>query len=105
MCQAHAPVWTDITPSNLDLYFIARNAPAVISSTHVEYLKSAPLRGSLFQDDVTDGSISSIDTAFFVDHTEPNRILAQYVADNKWALGELVEGHEFVVLVPIAGTQ
>lgn len=75
---------------------------AILFTTSVEYLKSTPLRGSLFQNDYSPGIISSIFTEFYVDHTEPLAALQEYKDKHgDWPLGELFDGHEYFLAVPI----
>ena len=59
------------------------------------------LRGSLFEDKVMSGAGSSVFTSFYVDHTEPLTALAKYKARNQWLLGDLLEGHEFFMILPV----
>ncbi|KAI0737885.1 hypothetical protein C8Q80DRAFT_1222624 [Daedaleopsis nitida] len=91
----------DRTPKNLDLRFVAEHAAAVLRCSSVSYLKDAQVRGSLFDASVADGTVSSANTNFFVNHEEPNTILSHYLAENNWSLGNLLEGHEFIVLLPM----
>lgn len=79
----------------VDLSFIKQSAASILDSSTVEYLKQAKLHGSLF-DAASDGSISCVDTGFFVDHQEPLTALAKI---KNWLLGDLLEGHEFLVIV------
>lgn len=71
-----------------------------MSASPVRYIRDALLHGSLFEDDVTDGSISSIYTGFFVDHTEPDEVLHNVRQSTVWPFGELAEGCEFLLIVP-----
>ncbi|KAG1882072.1 hypothetical protein F4604DRAFT_1577611 [Suillus subluteus] len=71
-------------------------------SSPISYLKAAQLRGSLFQDSCDNGAISSVFTEFYVDHTEPLAVLEQYKKKGQWCLGELLDGHEFLTVFPIA---
>jgi hypothetical protein len=81
----------------LDIGFIQANIHPILTSTPVEYLKTADLRGILFEEVPKDpGTICSLFTSFYVDHTEPLEALAEF---DEWPLGELPEGHEFLVLV------
>lgn len=41
-----------------------------MASCPVNYIRTAELRGSLFDSEVTDGTVSCADTGFFVDHAE-----------------------------------
>jgi len=72
-----------------------RNSP-------IDYIKSAKLHGSLFSlsDDVSsDGTISCVDTSFYVDHMEPLKALERVRKHRKWPLRELLEGHEFLLIL------
>lgn len=67
----------------------------------VEYVKSMDLRGSLFEDMCSSGAVSSVFTSFYVDHTEPLTTLAKYKTRNQWLLGDLLEGHKFLIILPV----
>lgn len=84
-----------------------------MKASPIRYIKNAKLRGNLFHpkdnpekddDDDDDGGasglISSVDTEFWVDHTEPLKALAR-VRDmgGNWPLGELRDGHEFLLIL------
>jgi hypothetical protein len=43
--------------------------------------------------------VSSVDTNFFVDHTEPLEALAFVKENMDWPLGELIDGHEFLLIL------
>lgn len=75
----------------------------MLSSSPVSYLKSAELRGSVFQPDTQGDLVSSVFTNFPVDHQEPLEVLQKWEEDHqtKWPLGVLLEGHEFFCVVPI----
>jgi len=55
---------------------------------------------SLFEDGCTTGTVSCVFTNFYVDHNEPLEALAAYNAGGHWVLGELLEGHEFLIILP-----
>jgi hypothetical protein len=55
--------------------------------------------GSLWSDD---GAVSSVFTSFYVDHAEPLEALGQYKAMSQWGLGDLLDGHEFLAVVPLS---
>lgn len=77
--------------------FIQANIRPVLRSTPVEYLKKAELRGILFEEAPKEpGSVCCLFTSFYVDHIEPMEARSKF---NGWPLGELPEGHEFLVLV------
>lgn len=65
----------------------------------IEYVRKAELRGRLFDSDDTSGLISSVYTNFFVDHTEPLEALDWVRQGLHWPLGELRDGHEFLLII------
>lgn len=67
----------------------------------VEYVQNARLVGSLFNKATFDGSVSSADTGFFVDHAEPLQTLDGVRSTSQWPLGDLLEGHEFIMLTRV----
>ncbi|THY86519.1 hypothetical protein D6C93_07861 [Aureobasidium pullulans] len=72
----------------------------ILASCPVDYVRTARLRGSAFESNVDDGTISCADTKFFVDHAEPHAALdALRDKGIKWPLGRLPEGHEFLAFV------
>ncbi|KAK0210054.1 hypothetical protein DFS33DRAFT_1465631 [Desarmillaria ectypa] len=89
--------------NNIDLYFIRHNTLGMLSATTVDYLKDPQLRGSLFEERPVAGTVSSIDTKFYVDRDEPLASLKAHVASSgSWPLGELLEGHEFIIVVKVS---
>lgn len=89
--------------SKLDLDFIQTHAEGIINSTTVDYLKGIKLKGSLFSpnSESDNGTISLVDTSFFVDHDEPQATLDEYLRDGSWVLGNLLDGHEFFMVTPV----
>jgi hypothetical protein len=84
----------------VDLSIAKADATKTMYASPVEYVRTAKLRGSLFDDDTADGTVSCANTNFFVDHTEPLEALAAVHAKGVfWPFGELPEGHEFLVFV------
>ncbi|THW46452.1 hypothetical protein D6D21_03907 [Aureobasidium pullulans] len=72
----------------------------IMASCPIDYVRTARLRGSAFESNVHDGTISCADTKFFVDHAEPHAALdALRDKGIKWPLGRLPEGHEFLAFV------
>ncbi|KAL9043761.1 MAG: hypothetical protein Q9214_003060, partial [Letrouitia sp. 1 TL-2023] len=61
--------------NNVASGFIRDNAEAIMKGSPISYVKDAELRGSLFDSTDTSGAVSSVDTSFFVDHTEPLKAL------------------------------
>ena len=87
---------------NVDLDMTKNWAGAIMASCPVDYVKTAKLHGSLFQDGVVDGSVSTAFTNFYVDHGEPLEALAKVREANiAWPFGDLPDGHEFLVLVKV----
>ncbi|PBK92195.1 hypothetical protein ARMGADRAFT_1013421, partial [Armillaria gallica] len=66
--------------NNIDLDFIRHNAPGLLSATTVDYLKNTQLRGLLFEEQTVAGTMSSIDTKFYVDRGELLAALAAHIA-------------------------
>ena len=86
---------------DIDLDFIRQNALAIMRQSPVEYIQNARLVGSLFNRMTLDGSVSSADTGFFVDHAEPLQTLDGVRSTSHWPLGDLLEGHEFIMLTRV----
>ncbi|KAK0493342.1 hypothetical protein EDD18DRAFT_1179631 [Armillaria luteobubalina] len=102
-CMALSAIGDQHWINNIDLDFIRKNAPGMLSATTVDYLKNAQLRGSLFEEKPVAGTVSSIDTKFYVDRGEPLAVLKAHIASSgSWPLGELLEGHEFLIVVKVS---
>ena len=96
--NVHARTGTSV--QHIDLQFIKSHAALVLRASPVDYIKSAQLRGTLFEQNPADSTaISSAFTAFYVDHKEPSDVLEGY--KGLWPLGALLDGHEFLVLVKV----
>lgn len=74
-------------------------AASVMMKSPVDYVRSAKLRGALFDQSVTDGTICCVDTDFFVDHAESDRAIERLTTAGEWELGPLPEGHEFLLFI------
>ncbi|KAI8635013.1 hypothetical protein F5Y19DRAFT_470064 [Xylariaceae sp. FL1651] len=85
--------------STVTVDFVCGNAEAIMKASPISYVKEAELRGSLFNPEDTSGVVSSVYTKFFVDHAEPLEALAQVREGLEWPLGELLDGHEFLLLI------
>ncbi|OJA07857.1 hypothetical protein AZE42_12723 [Rhizopogon vesiculosus] len=72
---------------DIDLTFIWDHAEAILAFSSISYLRTAQLKGSVFQADCDDGAISSVFTLFYIDHTEPLEALEQYKAMGSVGLG------------------
>lgn len=79
--------------------FIRDNASSVMKQSPIDYVRNAVLRGNLFESDDTSGVISSVCTNFFVDHAEPLEALYWVRRGLSWPLGELLDGHEFLLMI------
>ena len=84
---------------NIDLDFIRQRAREIVTGSPVRYIQYGALHGSLFNAMVNDTTVSSIDTSFFIDLTEPLKTLEIVQRRNGWPLGELLEGHEFLLVI------
>lgn len=88
----------------IDLKFIANHAEDIMGACNVPYLSGAQLVGSIFNKesvaDIDDHqrAVSLVQTNFFVDHREPLLVLAQL--EDRWVLGPLFDGHEFLIVLP-----
>ncbi|KAJ6185187.1 hypothetical protein N7519_006488 [Penicillium mononematosum] len=66
----------------------------------IPYIQDAKLRGTIFQPEDTSAMVSGVNTGFFVDHEEPQKVL-QAVRENwQWPLGDLPDGHEYLLVMP-----
>ncbi|KAL8717315.1 MAG: hypothetical protein Q9225_005432 [Loekoesia sp. 1 TL-2023] len=81
------------------LDFIKEHAEEIMRASPIRYVKDAQLRGSLFKPEDANGLVSSADTGFWVDHTEPLEALALARDRVGWPLGELHDGHEFLLVL------
>ncbi|GJJ06789.1 hypothetical protein Clacol_000985 [Clathrus columnatus] len=95
-----------VSMRKLDLNYVQTNARKILQTSTANYLKDdSILRGRLFQADPVEGVVSSVFTSFYVDRKEPFATLRTWedLHDMKWPLGDLLEGHEYFCVVPIAG--
>lgn len=71
-----------------------------MASSPIAYVRDAKIRGTLFGDSATDTEelVSSVDTEFYIDHEEPLSALAWICAHGGWPLGDLPDGHEFLLM-------
>jgi hypothetical protein len=81
--------------------FCCHNAQKIIEASPVDYIQKMQLHGSLFKEGCTSGAISAVYTEFYVDHKEPLSALEVFKEEGKWFLGELLEGHKFLIILPI----
>ncbi|KAL1991183.1 hypothetical protein VTN49DRAFT_5687 [Thermomyces lanuginosus] len=85
----------------VSLEFMRDHAKEIMETSPIPYVREARLRGSLFEpEDDSTGLICGVDTNFFIDHTAPLRNLRSIQRDWKWPLGQLPEGHEYLLILP-----
>jgi hypothetical protein len=72
-----------------------------MKSSPISYLRAARLHGSLFSPEDTDGDVSCADTSFLIHHTEPLEALAVVRETLDWPLGELPDGHEYLLVLEV----
>ena len=89
-----------VSVESIDTDFIVKNATKILHTTPIDYLKDVKLAGSLFDDSCTNGAVSCVFTEFYVDHAEPLAALEVFKT-RRWCLGELPEGHEFLIILPV----
>ncbi|KAI9701611.1 MAG: hypothetical protein M1820_006382 [Bogoriella megaspora] len=85
--------------NTISLKFIKDNVELILKASPVMYVRNARLQGSLFDSQDTGSVVSSADTRFFVDHDEPLEALAEVQESAGWPLGELLDGHEFILIL------
>ena len=84
----------------VNLSTVKTRARKIMDASPVEYVRTANLHGSLFDDKVSDGAVSCADTNFFVDHAEPDAALDTVLSRGiEWPFGRLPEGHEFLAFI------
>jgi len=78
--------------------FIGEHAVTVMKRSPIRYIREAEVHGTLFGE--TGDAVSTVDTKFLIDHTEPEEALRLVKeAGREWHLGSLPEGHEFLVFI------
>jgi len=97
-CLASAKAFGD-SIRTLQLGPIGKYAEEIMKASPISYVKDAKLRGSVFNPGDTSGLVSSVDSGFFVDHNEPLEALAWVREEMDWPLGELFDGHEFLLIL------
>ncbi|GAW20771.1 hypothetical protein ANO14919_102820 [Xylariales sp. No.14919] len=83
----------------ISLDFIAKNAVSITRASPIPYVRGANLRGSLFDTTDSTGLVSGVNTEFFVDHQEPLEALSKVRELWNWSLGELPDGHEYLLIM------
>lgn len=98
-CMAAAKAFGSGFIGTVRLEFIRERAEMIMKASPIRYVRDAKLRGNLFNSEDASGPVSSADTGFWVDHTEPLEALAWARKKADWPLGELHDGHEFLLVV------
>ncbi|KAB5513552.1 hypothetical protein GE09DRAFT_904376, partial [Coniochaeta sp. 2T2.1] len=83
----------------VSLPFIREHAGMVMKSSPIPYVRDAELSGELF-DRVSHGIVSGVNTHFMVDHREPLEALVLVRETWNWPLGDLPDGHEYLLILP-----
>lgn len=87
--------------STVRLDFLKDHAESIMKASPIRYIKDAKLCDSLFDPGYTSGLVSTVDTGFWVDPTDPLEALA-WARDNlDWPLGDLLDGHEFLFILQV----
>ncbi len=73
-----------------------------MAGSPIAYVRDAKLCGTLFNPSGSAAEanelVSGVDTEFFVDHEEPLSALSWLREQNMWPLGDLPDGHEFLLV-------
>ncbi|EMD35925.1 hypothetical protein CERSUDRAFT_156662 [Gelatoporia subvermispora B] len=85
--------------ARLPLAPLAAHARTILAASPVPYIAVSAPHGSLFDPACADGSVSSANTTFLIDHAGFRDALELFEARNAWPLGALPQGHEFLVIV------
>lgn len=71
-----------------------------MQASPIPYIREAKLRGALFEPEDSTGLVCGVNTQFFVDHEEPIEALKMVQETWEWPLGDLLDGHEFLLILP-----
>lgn len=77
------------TNARCDPSLTSHYAPSLIKESALPYVRDAPL--------VAGGT--TIDSRFFVDHTQIDTLVEEEIARRAWALGRVGAGHEFFAFI------
>lgn len=91
----------DLSPRDIDTAFIAEHGANILATCPIPYLQNVRLTGQLFDPNAPPGTVSLVDSSFPVDHQEPLEALQVYNRDGGWPLGDLLDDHEFFVILEI----
>ncbi|EEU33995.1 uncharacterized protein NECHADRAFT_85402 [Fusarium vanettenii 77-13-4] len=102
-CMAAATSFGD-SIINPPLDFTRQHAQEVLKASPIDYVAAAVVKGSLFGNDSTD-LVSGADTQFFISHEEPDAAMNDALSQGRWPLGNLPEGHEYLLVLPAKTTK
>ena len=91
----------DLHVGSVDTKFIQDNTRKILAATPIPRLKKRPLHGSLFEDDCVTNAVSLINTQFYVNQSQALEALDNYKKEKQWCLGDLFEGHEYVLVLKL----
>jgi hypothetical protein len=92
----------DFVFPQVPLDFARQHAAGVLTGSPVSYIKNARLCGNIFNSGDVSGLKCGVDSNFFVDHDEPLDALARLKELGGWPLGDLPDGHEFLLVFDVA---
>ncbi|TFK75533.1 hypothetical protein BDN72DRAFT_831793 [Pluteus cervinus] len=83
----------------IPLGFISTDSDAIMKASPIPYIKDAKLCGTLFKPEDTIGLVSGVNTSFFIDHEAPLEALRSIRETYQWPLGDLPDGHEYLLVL------
>ncbi|KAJ8131581.1 hypothetical protein O1611_g2047 [Lasiodiplodia mahajangana] len=83
---------------NVSLDFIVKSSNRIMKASPITYIRDAEPQGSIFNAQDSTGLVSGVDTKFLVDHDETLEVLNEVRKKRDWPLGELPEGHEYLLV-------
>ncbi|CAG9945410.1 unnamed protein product [Clonostachys rosea f. rosea IK726] len=101
-CKALARAFGNFVFPQVPLDFARQHAAGVLTGSPVSYIKNARLCGNIFNSGDVSGLKCGVDSNFFVDHDEPLDALARLKELGGWPLGDLPDGHEFLLVFDVA---
>ncbi|KAH8729260.1 hypothetical protein BGZ61DRAFT_446059 [Ilyonectria robusta] len=101
-CRTLAKAFGSFEFSRTPLDFARQHTAGVLAASPVSYIKDAKPCGSLFHPADTTGLTCGVNSNFFVDHAEPLEALKRAKESRGWPLGDLPDGHEFLLLFDVA---
>ncbi len=87
--------------NTIRLDFIKKYVEPIMKASPIRYVRDAKLRDNLFDPEDASELVSSVDIGFFVDYEESLEALTWVRELMDWPLGELHDGHEFVLVLEV----